>query len=309
MSFLRHAFNNDRIGQSSDEVHQKSTPPNPPLPRGGQVSNSPLVRGGQGSENPQSKDLALLWGTVLFAWLLIILAAATGQEHWLHHDALIEHNPLPLLLKLLLFLAAWQVMIAAMMLPSTLPMVRLFVRVSSQQAQPRLALLTFLGAYGVVWTGFALIAFVGDIGLHQLVHRWQWLDRRPWIIPGLTLLLAGGFQFSGLKEQCLKACRHPLSFLTHHYQRGLKAAWNLGTRHGLYCLGCCWALMLVMFAVGVGHFTWMIILTGVMTLERTWKGGRELVPIVGIAFLVWGLLVLLNPSWLPKFLGSHLGVL
>ncbi len=248
-----------------------------------------------------NNDLALLWGIVLIAWVLTILAATTGQEHWLHHNPLNKHHYLPIALRLLLFLAAWQVMTAAMMLPSTLPMVRLFAKASREQPHPKLLLLIFLGAYATVWTGFALIAFIGDIGLHQLVNHWHWLYHHPCIIAGSSLVIAGGFQFSSLKEQCLNACRHPLSFLTHHYQRGLPAAWSLGVRHGLYCLGCCWALMLVMFAVGVGHFTWMIVLTAVMTLERTWKQGRELVPIVGIAFLVWGVIVLLNPSWLSNF--------
>jgi predicted metal-binding membrane protein len=186
-------------------------------------------------------------------------------------------------------------------------MVRLFVKVSRQQTKPQLALLAFLGAYAAVWTGFAIIALLFDIGLHSLVQHWHWLHHHPWIIAGSTLVLAGGFQFSSLKEQCLNSCRHPLSFLTHHYQRGLKAAWNLGIRHGLYCLGCCWALMLVMLAVGVGHFTWMIVLTVVMTLERTWKQGRKIVPIVGITFLIWGGLVLLNPGWLPDLLGGYEG--
>ncbi len=255
--------------------------------------------------NALNNDLLLVWAIVFLAWVLTILAAATGQDGWLHHQTRVEHNSFSLLLKLLLFVAAWQVMTAAMMLPSTLPMVRLFAKASRGQPQPQLALLTFLAAYASVWTGFALIAFAGDIGLHQLMHHWQWLHHHPWIIAGSTLLLAGGFQFSSLKEQCLTACRHPFSFLTHHYQRGLKAAWNLGTRHGLHCLGCCWALMLVMFAVGVGHFTWMIVLTVVMTLERTWKRGRELSFVVGVAFLVWGVLVLFHPSWLPDLLGVH----
>lgn len=251
-----------------------------------------------------NNGLLILWGLILIAWMLTILTVVTGQEHFLHVDALIERNPLPLLLTLLLFLATWQVMTAAMMLPSILPMVHLFIKASRGQSQPRLALLTFVAGYAAVWTGFALIAFVADMSLHELIHHWDWLHHHPWIIAGLTLVLAGGFQFSELKEQCLKACRHPLSFLTHHYQRGLRAAWDLGIRHGLYCLGCCWALMLLMFTVGVGHFTWMVALTSVMTLERTWKRGRELVPVVGIAFLVWGLLVLLNPSWLPNLLGG-----
>jgi len=255
--------------------------------------------------NALNNELVILWAVVFFAWVLTLLAAATGQEHWLHNNAAIAQNSLPLPLKLLLFLAAWQVMTAAMMLPSTLPMVRLFARASQGQSQPRLALLTFLVAYALIWTGFALLAFLGDIGLHLLIIRSSWLHHHPWMIAGTTLVLAGGFQFSSLKEQCLNACRHPYSFLTHHYQRGLYAAWSLGLRHGLYCLGCCWALMLVMFAMGLGHFTWMIVLTVVMTLERTWKRGRELVPVVGIAFLLWGVLVLFHPSWLPNLLGGY----
>jgi predicted metal-binding membrane protein len=271
-------------------------------PSGAQQSSILLVL-----NNALSHDLILLWAVVFLAWVLTFLAVLSGQEHWLHYNALIEHNSLPLLLKLLLFVAVWQVMTAAMMLPSTLPMVRLFAKASRGQSQPQLALLTFLAAYASVWTGFALLAVAGDMGLHKLAHHWLWLDHHSWMIAGSTLVLAGGFQFSSLKEQCLNACRHPFSFLTHHYQRGLQAAWNLGIRHGLYCLGCCWALMLVMFAVGVGHFSWMIVLTVVMTLERTWNRGRDIVPVVGVAFLVWGVLVLLHPSWLPDLLGGYAG--
>ncbi|HEY9674195.1 MAG TPA: DUF2182 domain-containing protein [Waterburya sp.] len=257
--------------------------------------------------NALNNDVVLVWAIVFLAWILTVLAVLSGQEHWLHSSVLSERYSLTLLRKLFLFIAAWQVMTAAMMLPSTLPMVRLFAKASRGQSRPRLALLTFLLAYAGVWTGFALLAFVGDIGLHALVQNWQWLHHHRWMIAGSTLVVAGGFQFSSLKEQCLTACRHPYSFLTHHYQRGLQAAWNLGTRHGLYCLGCCWALMLVMFTVGVGHFTWMIVLTVVMTLERTWKRGGELVPVIGVAFLVWGVLVLLHPSWLPNLLGGYAG--
>lgn len=269
----------------------------------------------QSSETPPTSrfsqivnnDLAIIWASILIAWMLTILAAATGQEHWLHQSALIKLDPIPLIFKLLLFLSAWQVMTAAMMLPSSLPMMRLFIKVSRQQTKPQLALLAFVGAYAAVWTGFAISALLLDIGLHSLVPHWHWLAHRPWLIAGTTLILAGAFQFSSLKEQCLTSCRHPLSFLTHHYQRGLKAAWDLGIRHGLYCLGCCWALMLVMLAVGVGHFTWMIVLTVIMTLERTWKQGQKLVPVVGVTFLVWGGLVLFNPGWLPDLLGGYGG--
>ena len=167
------------------------------------------------------------------------------------------------------------------------------------QAHPRLARLAFVAAYFAVWTGFALVALAGDAGLHRLAHRWPWLHERPWLVGGAVLLLAGGFQFSPLKERCLRQCRSPFGFLQRHYRRGVGAAWALGARHGLFCLGCCWALMLVMVAVGVGHLAWMAGLTGVMVIEKTSRWGRRLAPAVGALLLVWGVLVLAQPGWLP----------
>lgn len=240
-----------------------------------------------------ASDLAL-WGLVFLSWGLVLLAAVTGQEHLLHHELLFQDNSQPLLLKLIIFLFAWQVMTVAMMLPASLPLIQLFAKVT--QAQQGLVLPVFLAAYLAVWTGFALVTCFGDLGLHHLIDLLPWLAQRPWLISGTTLLLAGAFQFSHLKQHCLKACRHPLSFLTHHYQRGLKAAWDLGIRHGLYCLGCCWALMLVMFGLGVGHLNWMLLLTGVMVVEKISPWSGVLVPVVGAGLIVWGALTLLLPA-------------
>jgi predicted metal-binding membrane protein len=89
-----------------------------------------------------------------------------------------------------------------------------------------------------------------------------------------------------------------MGFLWQHYRRGPWAAWLLGARHGLSCLGCCWALMLVMFATGVGSLAWMLALTGVMVIEKTTRRGRRLVPAVGAALLIWGALMLVQPGWL-----------
>ena len=239
-------------------------------------------------------DEALVWGVVVVSWTLALVAGLTDRGGVLDHEALLARPTLPWPLTLLLFLAAWQVMTGAMMLPTSLPLIWLFARASRRQPRPRLALAAFLAAYVAVWTGFALLALVGDTALHALVDRWVWLSDRPWLISGLALLGAGAFQFSPLKERCLRECRHPLSFLLHHYGRGLRAAWELGVRHGLFCLGCCWALMLVMFAVGVGNLAWMAGLTGVMLVEKTARWGRRLVPVVGTALVTAGGLVLLR---------------
>ncbi len=242
---------------------------------------------------------AAIWTVVATAWGLALLSVATGYDRLLRHDAIIHAGSLPGPLAVLLFLVPWQVMTGAMMLPSSRPMVGLFAQASHRQACPRLALITFLAAYFAVWSGFALVALTGDAGLHHLVERWRWLDERPKLIGGTVLVLAGAFQFSPLKERCLDACRSPAGFLWRYYQRGVRSAWVLGLRHGLFCLGCCWALMLTMFAVGVGSLAWMSVLTGVMLIEKTARWGRRLVPLVGVALLAWGAIVLLQPGWLP----------
>jgi hypothetical protein len=159
----------------------------------------------------------------------------------------------------------------------------------------------FLAGYAAVWTAFGAVAFLGDIGLHELVHRWPWLEAHPQVIAGSVLMLAGEFQFSKLKDRCLSECRHPASFLLQHYGRGVGAAFRLGRAHGLFCLGCCWALMLVGFAAGVANLWWMAVLTAVMVFEKSGRGGDRGVVPIGIALIALGGLVLIVPSW-PMFI-------
>jgi predicted metal-binding membrane protein len=223
-------------------------------------------------------------GAIAVAWGLAIAAEVSGTAGRLHHDALIEHGP-PLALALLLFLASWQAMIAAMMLPSSLPLVRLFAQASAGQARPRAALAALLGGYAAVWTAFGAAAFLFDVGVHAAVDHSAWLNAHAAYIGPLTLAVAGAFQFSALKDACLRACRHPAQFLIRYYRRGTGGALRLGVRHGVFCVGCCWALMLVMFAVGVASLVWMALLTAVMVHEKTRPAGRRAVPVTGAALL------------------------
>jgi len=235
---------------------------------------------------------------ILGAWALAVVAESTGKAQLLHHDALIQGN-LPFLVALLLFLVAWQVMVAAMMLPSTLPMVRMFRVASAKQDRPGAVLAAFVGGYVVVWTVFGAAAFVGDLGLHRTVDALPWLQSRPWLVSGAILAVAGGFQFTDLKDRCLDKCRHPGVYLMRHYGRGVDTAFRIGRGHGLFCLGCCWALMLMMFAAGVANLPWMAVLTGVMFYEKAGQRGRAVTPYVGMALLAWAALVLVHPAWLP----------
>ena len=227
------------------------------------------------------------------SWLVMVVLVTGSHDRIMAHDAMLAGRLLPSLPTLLLFLAAWQVMTGAMMLPSSLPMIRLFAATSRNQEHPSLVLAVFLGAYFVVWTGFAVAALVADAGLHLIVDHMAWLDRHPGTITGAVLIGAGAFQFSPLKEQCLEACRSPLAFLYQHYGRGVRRAWDLGLRHGLFCLGCCWALMLVMFAVGIGSLAGMAALTGVMAIEKAFPWGHRLVPVVGVGLIGLGLIEML----------------
>jgi len=247
----------------------------------------------------------IIWGAVAASWALALMLAAGGHASHLGHSPSLGVDATALG-KLLPILAAWQVMTAAMMLPSSLPLVWLFARASRGQAHPRFALAAFLTAYFVVWTGFAGAALIADAGIRALTSRWTRLDARPELLAGGVLILAGVFQFSSLKERCLDACRNPMHFMWRFYGRGVSKAWSFGIHHGLFCLGCCWALMLIMFAVGVGQLVVMAILTGLMTIEKTARSGRRLAPLVGIGLLLWGAVILANPSWLPTSLGvSH----
>jgi predicted metal-binding membrane protein len=232
------------------------------------------------------------------AWALALVAQGAGAAGSLHHHRLIGGD-LPLWAALGLFLVAWQTMIAAMMLPSSLPFMRVFARASSSQPRPRRAMAAFVGGYAAVWTWFGVLAFLGDAVVHDLVHRSAWLEQRTWIVAGGVLALAGAFQFSSLKSACLRECRNPASYLLRHYRRGTRAAFRIGSGHGLYCLGCCWALMLVGFAAAVVSLPWMAILTLVMVFEKTGRGGDRGARPIGVALLALAALVLAYPGAAP----------
>lgn len=240
----------------------------------------------------QQRPIQVVLGAIALAWCLAIVVHVSGSAGVVHHDA-VSASELPLWVALSLSLVAWQLMIVAMMLPSSLPMIRLFGAVSASQPRSKRAVAAFLVGYGTVWTVFGAAALVGDIHIHRWVEAWPWLESRPHLITSSVLVLAGAFQFSKLKQRCLRECRHPLGFLIQRYGWGARPAFRLGRAHGMYCLGCCWALMVVGFAAGVTNLWWMAALTLVMVLEKTTTKGARAVTPVGAALIAGGVLVLL----------------
>jgi predicted metal-binding membrane protein len=229
-----------------------------------------------------------LWAVAGACWAATFALVLTGGVEAAHHDHVLEHDSLPWPLRIAEFLAVWVVMLGAMMLPTVVPLARLFAPVSARAPGTRRARTALYAGYLAVWTAFAPVALFADAGLHLLVRSWPWLAAHEGLILGSALLMAGAFQFSPLKNACLTACRNPAGFLWQHYRRGARGALVLGARHGISCVGCCWALMLVMFATGVGGLAWMLGITAVMVAEKTTRWGARLVVPVGVALLLAG---------------------
>ena len=230
-----------------------------------------------------------LWVVAGAAWLLLIVPALAGLPQLAHHHgvaAALRSGTQPALVVLAVFAGFWLVMVSAMMLPTTVPMVRMFHTVSAGQARPSSARAAFLAAYFAIWLAFAAVALLADLAVHAMVEGWAWLAAHDGLVLAGALALAGGVQFTALKQRCLTLCRDPRAMLFRHYRRGAPAAWALGARHGLSCLGCCWAMMLVMFATGVGSLWWMAGLTAVMVAEKTTRWGPKIVGPVGVVLLL-----------------------
>ena len=235
---------------------------------------------------------------VVSAWLGLLIWGRSPYARYLNHQQLGEINAGTgsLLLPIVLYLLGWTLMTIAMMLPTTLPLLAIFRRLTvHRQDGLRLLALVITGYLGV-WIGFGIVAHVADWLLHEMVERSSWLEANAWVIGTGTVFLAGAFQFSRLKYRCLDKCRTPLSFVMEHWRgrHDRRNAFSLGIHHGIFCVGCCWALMLLMFAVGVGNLSWMLLLAAVMAAEKNTPWGAKLSAPVGAALTAWGGLILLN---------------
>ena len=244
------------------------------------------------------KVALVLAACIAGAWGLSLWAELSGSAAQLHHHVLYESGR-PLWISALMVVGAWQVMTAAMMLPSSLGFIRMYAAAAGSAPGFTIALTLFLAAYFAVWTAFALAAFGGDMLLHRAVDALPWLAQHAQIIAAGTLATAAVYQLTPLKDACLKACRNPGVYLMRHYKRGAMNGLRIGFGHAMFCLGCCWALMLVMFAAGVAYLAWMGILALIMLLEKTAPRGERIVVPVGVAFAVLAVVALAAPNSIP----------
>ncbi len=247
---------------------------------------------------PPSVERAILFVSIivlaLAAWVALWFADdfANGALHVHHlgHHARVSGSTL------LLFAGGWTVMIVAMMLPTTLPIISTFHTIASARGDRFLLLGLVVLGYVVTWASFGVIVYVAYILLRMLVNSIPVLKDNSWAAVPSLLILAGLFQFTSLKYRCLDKCRSPFSFVIEHWQ-GRRYKWlalRLGIDHGVFCVGCCWALMLLMFIVGLGSVGWMFVLALIMAIEKNVSWGRSISTPLGIVLVSWGIILLVN---------------
>ena len=186
----------------------------------------------------------------------------------------------------------WSVMMAGMMVPSASPMVLMFATINRSRREsdaPYVSTGLFLSSYILVWTGFAAVATLVNWALHSNALLTNMMGGSASnYLGGALLILAGLFQWSPLKSVCLSQCRSPMSFLMGDWRDGARGAVSMGLRHGTYCLGCCWALMGLLFVLGVMNLLWIAALAGFVLLEKVASGRRVISWTSGVLLIAWG---------------------
>jgi predicted metal-binding membrane protein len=257
-----------------------------------------------GDPNPRVRDplTALLrrdrW--IVLGGLAALTLFAAIESRWVGHAMM--NTPSRLLVcrlagwgpaELAIIALMWSVMMVAMMTPTASPMVLAFAGLERQRiggaGAPWRATSTFLGGYLLVWMGFSVLATVAQWGLHSAAMlSVDGMKTANASIDAVLLVGAGLFQFSSAKSACLKHCRTPVGFLISEWRSGMGGALVMGARHGLYCIGCCWLLMLLMFVAGVMNAAWCAALAALVLAERVLPGGLWLARAVGIVLALAG---------------------
>jgi predicted metal-binding membrane protein len=195
------------------------------------------------------------------------------------------------------FVGVWIVMMAAMMFPSVAPTVALYSSMTKRRSP--VAPLLFTSGYLAAWTSIGVLAFaVAAVGDRISGDLLAW-DRAGRWVAGATLVAAAVYEFTPLKDVCLGKCRSPLGFLLGSWRGGRSGALQMGARHGAWCIGCCWALMASLFALGVMSVVWMAVVAGLIAFEKLIPSRRTATYVTAGILLVLGVLMIVAPDTIP----------
>jgi len=189
------------------------------------------------------------------------------------------------------FIGTWTVMMAAMMLPSATPMILLHRLGADGRLRTQLWSGAFVAGYLVVWASVGIVVWGAGMAANSIVTQ----EERAVAVAAI-LLVAGVYQFTPLKSTCLRACRTPADFLLTHWHRGLSGQLRLGIEHGLYCLGCCWALMALFVGVGAMSLVWAVGIALVVLVEKLRAEGVAFGRIAGALLIAAAVIVLARPE-------------
>jgi predicted metal-binding membrane protein len=234
--------------------------------------------------------------------LLVLAALAWGLLIWQVPMMNNQAMGLTMGMSAVLFIAIWAVMMVAMMFPAAAPMILMFGAVYAgkrRQEQPYVPTWIFVSAYLLVWTLSGVLAYFLAIEVEKLAGQSMWLMENAPRIGGAILVIAGLYQLSPLKNVCLSKCRTPLQFLLTSWHDGYAGAFRMGIEHGVFCLGCCWLLFVILFPLGLMNLAVMALVTALIFAEKALPIGRQISRLAGIGLIVYGVLVMFLPAALP----------
>ena len=241
--------------------------------------------------------IACLLGLAAAAWLLLGWQWATMEDD--------EAMSLTMGMGAPVFLGIWIIMMIAMMFPTAAPMILAFTRVQAakeSRGQPFVPTWVFVGAYLGVWTTAGVAAYLGAVGASRLADESMWLMDNAGRIGGAVLVAAGVYQLSPLKRMCLSKCRTPMTFILTSWRDGTRGALNMGVRHGIYCLGCCWMLFVILFPLGIMNVAIMAVVTLLIFAEKSLPMGPQVARVAATVLVGYGFLVLAVPEVLPTMM-------
>ncbi len=241
----------------------------------------------------------ILAGITGLAWLYLVMKAMSMTDQPMALDGierLTRIQPWTPVDFLLMFLM-WSIMMVGMMLPSATPMILLYARVSrnaKEKGHSIARVSVFVSGYILVWTAFSLGTTVLQWGLDQAALLSPMMVSTSPVLGGVLLFAAGIYQWTPLKDLCLSHCRSPFEFVTRHWRKGTTGALRMGIEHGVYCLGCCWVLMSLLFVGGVMSLLWIAAIAGFVLLEKILPFGITGGRISGSALALMGAFVVLT---------------
>jgi predicted metal-binding membrane protein len=267
----------------------------------------PEASGAGKSAAPAVPRDPLLLQRNLILVLLIVLAAAAWWFLWWQGSNMDMAATMSATMGMAapLFLAVWVVMMVAMMFPTAAPMILTFHRVQAvkqERGGPFVPTWIFVAGYMVVWSAAGIVAYAAAVA-------GEWVAIEAGLSPAATarigavlLILAGIYQLTPLKRVCLAHCQTPAGFIVSSWRDGAAGALQMGLLHGLYCLGCCWLLFVILFPLGMMNIAAMALITVLIFAEKTIPGGQRFAQAAAVLLIAYGIAVLVEPAILPTFM-------